>query len=61
MMRKRGCEMISYDSKLLLFGGKGYPTGPTQPGAEFVKDSRFTSGIGWSNECHIFGLKEGEG
>jgi hypothetical protein len=61
MMGKVGCEMISYNSKLLLFGGRGYPTGPTQPGAEFVKDSRRTSGVGWSNECHVFDMKEGEG
>ena len=60
-MRKRACGMVAHDSKLVLFGGYGYPSGPTQPGAEFIKDSRYTNGVGWTNEVHIFDLKEGEG
>ena len=60
-MRKSACGMIAHDSKLVLFGGYGYPSGPTQPGAEFIKDSRFTDGRGWTNEVHTFDLKEGEG
>jgi N-acetylneuraminic acid mutarotase len=63
MMRKRGSGMVIYDNKLVLFGGFGCPTGPTQPGAEFVKsdlyDAKNTS-IGWTNELHTFNLKEGE-
>jgi N-acetylneuraminic acid mutarotase len=58
MMRKTGCEMISYDGKLLLFGGQGYPTGPAQPGAEFATD---TTDFGWSNKIHVYDLKEGKG
>ena len=60
-MRKVGCGMVAHDSKLVLFGGYGYPSGPTQPGAEFTRSSRFTDGVGWTNEVHTFDLKEGEG
>ena len=55
------CGMVAHDSKLVLFGGYGFPSGPTQPGAEFIKDSRYTDGRGWTNEIHTFDLKEGEG
>ena len=37
------------------------PSGPTQPGAEFIKDSRFTDGRGWTNELHVFDVQKGEG
>jgi hypothetical protein len=60
MMRKRGSRMVICDNKLVLFGGYGHPTGPTQPGAEFVKDDRYTDDAGWTNELHTFDLKEGE-
>jgi N-acetylneuraminic acid mutarotase len=60
MMRKRGSRMVTYDNKLVLLGGYGYPTGPTQPGAEYVMDSSCTSGVGWTNELHTFDLQEGE-
>ena len=45
----------------LLFGGYGIPSDPIQPGAEFVKSSRFTDGRGWTNELHTFDLIKGEG
>ena len=60
-MRKRACGMIAHDSKLVLFGGYGIPSGPIQPGAEFIKQWNFTDGRGWTNEVHTFDLKEGEG
>ena len=53
--------MIEFDKKLLLFGGYGYPSGPTQPGAKFIKNSKYSYGRGWNNELHLFDLKEGEG
>ena len=53
--------MIAFDKKLLLFGGYGYPSRSTQPGARFIKDSNFSDGRGWTNELHLFDLKEGEG
>ena len=60
-MRKGGCGMVSHDNHLLILGGYGAPSGPTQPGAEFIKDSRSTGGLGWTNEVHSYDLKEGEG
>ena len=60
-MRKTGCRMIAFDRKLLLFGGYGYPSRSTHPGAKFIKDSKSSSGRGWTNELHLFDLKEGEG
>jgi hypothetical protein len=52
--------MISYNSKLVLFGGYGYPSGPTQSRAEFVEDSKWADGRGWTNELNTFDLEEGE-
>ena len=60
-MRKAGCKMVAYDSNLVLFGGYGIPSGPTQPGTEFVKSSNYTDGRGWTNELHTFDLIKGEG
>ena len=60
-MRKAGCKMVAYDSNLVLFGGYGIPSGPTQPGAEFVKYSKYTDGSGLTNELHTFDLIKGEG
>ena len=51
--------MVTYGSKLVLFGGYGPTSGPTQPGAEFVKSGKNTSG--WTNELHTFDVGEGEG
>ena len=50
--------MIVYGKKLLLFGGYGFPSHPSQP--DFVKSSCFTDGRGWTNELHSFDLEEGE-
>ena len=59
-MRKFGCGMVSFlPDNLAVFGGHGIPTGPTQPGAMFTKDTRYTSGSGWSNELHVFNITEG--
>lgn len=59
-MGKTGCRMIIFDGKLLIFGGYGIPSGPTQPESEFIENNRFTDGRGWTNELHSFNLKEGE-
>ena len=58
--RKVGCGMVSYQDKLILFGGYGQPSGPIQPGAEFAC-GRFNdnSGPGWTNELHCFDLQKG--
>ena len=59
-MRKVGCGMVSFhQDKLAVFGGYGFPTGPTQPGAIFIKDTDYTDGSGWSNELHVFDITEG--
>jgi len=59
-MRKAGCGMVPYgQDRLALFGGAGIPTGPTQPGATFTKDTNSTGGEGRSNELHIFNINEG--
>lgn len=56
-MKKNNCGMIAYDNQLLLFGGYGVPSGPTQPGSAFVRD---VSDHGWTNELHTFDLSKGE-
>ena len=59
-MRKSTCGMVSFlQDKLAMFGGYGIPTGPTQPGAMFTKNTHSTSGGGWSNELHVFTITEG--
>ena len=58
-MRKIGCKMVAYGSKLALFGGYGYPSGPTQPGAEFALN-KLNGNDGWTNELHIFDINKGE-
>ena len=57
-MKKEGCGMIIYDSKIVLFGGYGEPSGHIQPGEKFEKPN--ISDYGWTNELHTFNLKEGE-
>ena len=58
-MRKIGCRMISYEGdKLALLGGFGIPTGPIQPGSQFIKYAGST-GYGWTNEFHLFHTREG--
>ena len=59
-MRKSWCGMVSFlQDQLAVFGGYGIPTGPTQPGAMFTKDTNSTDGSGWSNELHVFNITEG--
>ena len=57
-MPKAGCGMISFRDSLGVFGGFGIPRGPTEP-QSFIKNTRFTDGRGWTNEFHIYQLKEG--
>ena len=57
-MPKVGCGMISFKDSLVVFGGFGVPHGPAEPGS-FVKDTKYTDGRGWTNELHIYHLKEG--
>ena len=54
-MPKSGCGMISFRDSLGVFGGYGIPRGPTEP-QSFMKS---TDGRGWTNQFHIYQLKEG--
>ena len=60
-MRKCGCGMVSYEDKLILFGGFGTPSGPIQPGAQFIEDREYNDGRGWTNELHMFDIQKSEG
>ena len=57
-MPKTGCRMMCFRDNLVVFGGYGIPRGPTEP-RSFVKNTNFTDGRGWTNEFHIYHLKEG--
>lgn len=59
-IRMVGGRMIEHNNNLLLFGGYGVPSDPSESGAEFVKNSHLDSGIGWSNKLYAFDLKKGE-
>ena len=56
-MSKGVSGMVSYKGQLILFGGYGTPSGPTQPGTQFIGHGY---SCGWTNELHSFNLKEGE-
>ena len=56
-MRKAACGIVHFhQNKLAVIGGYGIPTGPTQPGSSFIKD---TDGSGWTNEIHVFDISQG--
>ena len=57
-MPKYSCGMVHFRDNLVVLGGYGIPRGPTEP-QSFVKDTRYTDGRGWTNEFHIYHLKEG--
>ena len=58
-MAKCGAGMVAFGDNLAVFGGYGIPHGPIQPGSSFIRDTRFTVGRGWTNELHIYNLKDG--
>ena len=59
-MRKVGCGLMHFNhNKLVVIAGYGYPTGPTQPGSSFIRDTSYTDGRGWSNEFHVFDISQG--
>ena len=59
-MEKVDCSMVATSEKLVLFGGYGFSSGPPQPGAKFVRSKKTPDGRGWTNELHVFDLKEGK-
>ena len=56
-MRKEGCAAVTSGEYLLLYGGCGKPSGPTQPGADYKLSF---GGSYLTNECHLWHLREGE-
>ena len=54
-----GMVMFKYGDKVAVIGGCGIPTGPTQPGATFTRNTKYTDGRGWSNEFHVFDIRQG--
>lgn len=58
-MPKFDAAMIACGDNLAITGGHGLPQGPTQPGSSFMKDTKFSSGSGWTNEFHLYNHKKG--
>ena len=59
-MRKAYCGMVHFHlNKLAVIGGYWFPTGPTQPGSSFIRNTEATEGDGWTNEIHVFDLSRG--
>ena len=57
-MKKLGCGLIIVHKNIIVIGGYGYPTGPTQLGGNFIKNN-FGDGSGWTNEVHSFNIGQG--
>ena len=55
--RKSGCGMVSYQGKLILFGGYEIPSDPTQKVAKLKKGTHESR---YSNKLLSFNIKEGE-
>ena len=54
---KLGCGIVAYQQQLALIGGFcATPTGPLQSGTKFIKSC---NRYGWTNEFHLFSIKEG--
>ena len=58
-MRKYGCGLIIVHENIIVIGGYGYPTGPTQLGASFIKNTSYSDDSGWTNEVHSFTIDQG--
>ena len=60
-MPKSGCGLVTYKdtASLAVFAGYGIPCYPTQPGATFIQNTKYTDGSGWTNEFHLFNLTNG--
>ena len=55
-MKKYGCGLFIVNENIIVIGGYGYPTGPTQLGASFIKKTNVS---GFSNEIHSFNTGQG--
>ena len=59
-MRKIACGIVMFHGdKLAVIGGIGFPNGPAQAGSEYIKNTSFNDGVGWTNEFHVFNIGQG--
>ena len=58
-MPKFGAGLVAYGDNVGLFGGYGIANDATEPGSPFIKNSKVSDCRGWTNEFHIYSLKEG--
>ena len=58
-MRKTECGIIYYNNSLIIYGGYGIPFSELQAGSQFIKSTKYTDGVGWTNEIHVFNISEG--
>ena len=58
-MPKAGAGLLAFGDNLGVFGGYGIPIDPNQPGTTFIKKREVSDGSGWTNEFHVYNLKEG--
>ncbi|XP_064393334.1 kelch domain-containing protein 2-like [Halichondria panicea] len=58
-MKKICCGLVRVNEKTLCCFGGYCIEGPTQPGATFTRNTRFTDGRGWTNEIQFFNIENG--
>ena len=58
-MRKCGCGLIIVHENIIVIGGYGIPTDPTQLEASFIKNNERTDDSGWTNEIYSFSIAQG--
>ena len=58
-MRKVGCGIIYYNNSLIIYGGLGIRSSELQAGSQFIKNTIYKDGSGWTNEIHMFNISEG--
>ena len=65
-MPKSACGIAAYHNKALgitnlaVFAGYGRPDDPVKAGESFIRHDKFSDGRGWTNELHLFNLKNRE-
>ena len=53
--------MVCFDKKkVAVIGGHGPPPASLQPGTSFIKDKRYSRGVGWTDEIHTLDTDECE-
>lgn len=65
-MPKSACGIAAYHNKdlgttsLAVFAGYGRPNNPIKAKERFVQHHKFLDGRGWTNEFHLFDIKNCE-